>query len=295
MTVPTDPVLVTGATGRQGGAALRHLLAGGVRVRALTRDPTKASARALAAHGAEVVHGDLDDRASLQAAVAGCHGVFSVQDYWTKGTGYAGEVRQGRLLAELAKDAGVRHFVHASVSCDPGGEAGAPEHFRSKYAVEERVRELGLGFTFLRTVFFLDNLADPKTGHLAIPVLRGILPDDLPLHVVAVDDLGRVARRAFEEPERYLGRTIDVATAIVPVGDLRGIYERATGKRAPGWRMPAFATRLLNGEFAAQLRWNRAGGWRFGMDEVREHLPTPSDPEAYLRGLIAAQRATTPA
>src|SRR5690242_20666201 len=108
-------ILVTGATGQQGGAVTRHLLAQGRRVRALTRAPDKPAARALAGQGAEVVQGDLYDRASLDRALRDVYGVFSVQNFWLPDVGYEGEVRQGKTLADAAKAAGVQHFVYTSV------------------------------------------------------------------------------------------------------------------------------------------------------------------------------------
>ena len=104
-----SPVLVTGATGRQGGAVARHLLQRAIPVRALSRNPGKPSAEALARSGAEVVGGDLDDRASLAKAMEGVSGVFSVQNWWETGT--SREIQQGMNVAEAAKDARVPHFV----------------------------------------------------------------------------------------------------------------------------------------------------------------------------------------
>ena len=75
------PILVAGATGRQGGSVVRHLLCRQLRVRALVRNPQGTRARALSDQGIEVVKGDMDDLASLKKAMAGVHGVYSVQDY----------------------------------------------------------------------------------------------------------------------------------------------------------------------------------------------------------------------
>src|SRR5690606_35954865 len=107
-------VLVTGATGRQGGAVARQLLRrGGFRVRALTRDPARPAARALADAGAEVVRGDMDRPETLRPALDGAYGVFSVQNFWE--TGYEREIQQGIALADAAHAAGVQHFVYSSV------------------------------------------------------------------------------------------------------------------------------------------------------------------------------------
>src|SRR5215510_10663245 len=108
-------ILVTGATGQQGGATARHLLANGWRVRALTRDPNKPTAQALAQAGAEVVRGDNEDRASLAAAMQNVYGVFSVQNNWLPEVGLDGELRQGKFIADAANGAQVQHFVYTSV------------------------------------------------------------------------------------------------------------------------------------------------------------------------------------
>jgi uncharacterized protein YbjT (DUF2867 family) len=110
-------VLVSGATGQQGESVARELLERGFGVRALTRDPEKPAAKELAERGAEVVRGDLDDRSSLERALEGVYGVFSVQNFWE--AGYEGEVRQGTHLADAAKEAGVSHLVYSSVGSAP--------------------------------------------------------------------------------------------------------------------------------------------------------------------------------
>ncbi len=106
-------ILVTGATGKQGGAVARSLLDRGFQVRALTRNPQKPEAQALADQGAEVVQGDMEDRSSMERALEGAYGVFSVQNFWE--TGYDSEVQQGKTVTDAAKAAGVEHFVYSSV------------------------------------------------------------------------------------------------------------------------------------------------------------------------------------
>ena len=150
-------ILVTGATGAQGGTLIPLLLEREFSVRALTRNPDKPSARALAARGVEVVAGDLDDTASLHAACRGCYGVFAVQNFWEKGVGYEREIAQGKRLADAAHEAGVQHFLQTSVAgCDNAGDV---LHFHSKWEIEKHIRGLGLPCTFLREVFFMENFS----------------------------------------------------------------------------------------------------------------------------------------
>jgi len=116
-------VLVTGATGNQGGAAAARLLTAGWRVRALTRDPASRAARALAGAGAEVTAGDLDDPGSLRAATDGAYGVFSVQQgaLSSPPVRFEDEVRRGRNVVDAAAVAGAEHLVGCgTVGLDPG-------------------------------------------------------------------------------------------------------------------------------------------------------------------------------
>src|SRR5918998_731550 len=160
-------VLVSGATGQQGGAVARSLLERGIGVRALTRDPEKPEARELVELGAEVASGDLEDRSSIERVLDGVHGVFSVQQVWE--TGFEGEIRQGVLLADAAKEAGVEHYVYSSVG-SAHRETGIP-HFESKWEVEEHVRASGVPYTVLRPVFFMQNWEFMRE-----PILGGAIP-----------------------------------------------------------------------------------------------------------------------
>src|SRR5262249_10261982 len=136
-------VLVTGATGRQGGAVIRHMLPKGWKLRALTRNPDGAAAQDLARRGIEVAQGDLEDAVSLERAARGVYGIYSVQDFWSVGA--RRETQQGKRLADAAKKAGVEHFVYSSVG---GAERNSGiDHWESKWEVEKHVRKLGLPAT----------------------------------------------------------------------------------------------------------------------------------------------------
>src|SRR5262245_45474930 len=149
--VNTDKtVLVTGATGRQGGAVIRHMLPKGWKLRALTRNPDGPAAQDLADQGVEVMRGDLEDPTSLERAVRGVYGVYSVQDFWTVGA--KREVQQGKNMADAAKKFGVEHFVYSSVG---GAERNSGiDHWESKWEVEKHIRKLGLPATIIRPAAF---------------------------------------------------------------------------------------------------------------------------------------------
>lgn len=199
-------VLVTGATGKQGGAVARHLLKAGFRVRALTRNPESSAAKRLVAQGAEITVGNLDDRASLQRAVDGADGVFSVQNYWEKGVGYEGEIQQGHNLADTASSAGVKHFVQSTMA-DGRIFPHQLEHFKSKAEVEKYIDEIKLPCTFLGTVTFMDNVLDPKFGgKWTFPTISGTVKPDTPYHMLAINDLGGIATAILLIPISLLDR-----------------------------------------------------------------------------------------
>jgi uncharacterized protein YbjT (DUF2867 family) len=159
MTDHTDSpqhVLVTGATGQQGGAVARRLLKRGHRVRALTRDPAGAKARSVAELGAEVVAGDLTDPDAVGDALHGVDAVFLVTTPFESSPGE--ETRQGVTAAERAAKAGVRVVYSSVANADTG--TGIP-HFDSKAAVERRLAELGGPYSIIAPVSFLENYSSP--------------------------------------------------------------------------------------------------------------------------------------
>src|SRR5215208_4491083 len=219
-------ILVSGATGQQGGATALNLLERGFAVRALTRDPEKAAARELAEFGAEVVSGDLEDRASIERVLDGVYGVFSVQHFMEAGV--EGEVRQGVLLADAARAAGVEHLVYSSVG-SAHRETGIP-HFESKWEVEEHVRSSGVPYTVLRPVFFMQNWEFMRE-----PILGGMLPQpldpDKPFQMVDANDIGVFAAMAFENPDRWIGREVDLAGDEKTMPEIADTFSRVIGRQ----------------------------------------------------------------
>ncbi len=275
-------VVVMGATGQQGGAVCRHALAAGWRVRAVTRSPQSAAAQQLQRQGAQVVAADMNDPSSLDPALQGADAVFSVQDFWGPGVGYDGEVRQGRHLAEAAKRAGVRHFVQSTMAQGQGGER--VPHFASKHAIADHVRSLGLPWTLIGTVYFMDNFLNPKRGGAwSLPVLAGSLGLHRSIHMLAVDDLGVAVAQVIEQPTQHLHKQVDLASDILSVEQMRTIYREVTGKRAKRWAIPAWMFRRMNAEFAHQLAWQRDGGWTFTTEAIDALIPTRTRFAEFLR------------
>lgn len=246
-------ILVTGATGHQGGAVARELLASGHRVRAMTRHPDSPAALEVARLGAELVTGDFDDAASLERAVAGAWGVFSVQNTWE--VGVEREEVQGKRFAEVARRGGIQHFVYTSVA-SAHRKSGIP-HFENKSRIEDTVRALGFpSHTILRPVFFMENLTSPnflpaiQQGHLAI----SIRPDTV-LQMIAVRDIGKYGLLAFERSTEMNRREIDIAGDQHTMPQVAEILGRAIGKPLAFVQPPIEEVRKMSPDFAAMLEW----------------------------------------
>jgi uncharacterized protein YbjT (DUF2867 family) len=250
MSVESAPVLVTGATGRQGGATARVLLAAGVPVRALVRDPATAEAKAAEALGAELVTGDLHDRDSVTRAAQGTRAVFSVQmpGFTGEAFDFDGEVAQGVNLIEGAKAAGVPQFVHTSVS-GAGRHTEAPGWAEGRWAsmegtlgaktaIQDRVRAAGFPhWTLLKPAFFMENFL-PSLRFLFPRGVEGglvsVVKPDTRLSLIAVEDIGTAAAAAIADPGRFDGVELELA------GDYRSVTEVAeTLSRALGQELSA--------------------------------------------------------
>lgn len=247
MSTDSAPVLVTGTTGRQGGATARALRAAGVPVRALVRDPDTDRAQAVAALGAELVTGDLHDRDSVIRAATGVRAVFSVQmpAMTAAGFDFDGEVVQGVNLVEGAKAAGVPQFVHTSVTGAgqhtevPGWAEGrwasmAPT-LGAKSAIQDRVRAAGFPhWTLLKPGFFMENFL-PSMAFLFPRGLEGglvsVLNPETRLSLVAVADIGTAAAAAITAPERFDGVELELASDYLSMTEIAEVLSRAVGTR----------------------------------------------------------------
>ncbi|MDV5145770.1 NmrA/HSCARG family protein [Streptomyces sp. SBC-4] len=290
----TDKIIVVaGATGLQGRAVTRHLLEGGRRVRALTRDPDGAPARALASAGAQIVRAEMDDVSSLVAAAEGAYGLFSVQPtVGSPGTApdfsAEDEVRWGRNIADAAQAAGVRHLVFSSVAgADRHDSEALPQNLISKWRIEQHIAKLGLPATILRPVSFMENY----TGEYALQggnLVSGIAAD-VPLQIMAVDDLGFVAALAFSRPEEWIGRSTALAGDELTPVRIAAQIEAAIGRPLPYARIPMETIRAFNEEFAIAHEWLNERGYRADIPATRRIHPAAMEFRTWLERTGAAQ------
>jgi uncharacterized protein YbjT (DUF2867 family) len=275
-------ILVFGATGQQGGAVARHLRARGWHVRALVRDPHQASAQALEDQGVELVQGDLDQPASLRAAMKGVYGVFSVQTPFTPG-GVEAEERQGKAVADAAKATGVSHFVYSSV----GGaerETGIA-HFESKWRIEQYIRTLDLPVTILRPVFFMDNflrygMATQEEGTVTITMA---LQPETALQFIAADDIGAFAALVFEQKEKFLGKEIEIAGDELTPSEIAETFQRVTGKQTRFVELPVEQLRSFDPESGNMFAWFNESGYQADLLDLRQIHPHVKNLETWLK------------
>ncbi len=264
-------VLVTGATGQQGGAAARQLLADGWDVRAFVRDPDHPRARALAEAGAALVRGDMLDLDALTRAAEGAYGVFSVQPASTAPDYAVPEVRMGVNVADAAVAAGVRHLVYTSV----GGadrDTGI-SHWNTKWQIEEHIRGLDLPTTVLRPVMFMENHATPRMGVFGEVALIRMVPATAKVQLIAVRDIGVFAALAFGDPDRYVGQVLEIAGDEVPKAELVAAFSAALGEPLNTEPLPAEALAAVGIDLDDLSAAESFAGWRADIPALRELHP----------------------
>jgi uncharacterized protein YbjT (DUF2867 family) len=278
-------ILVTGATGNQGGATARHLLADGWHVRALVRDEGTPAAAALAAAGAELVRGDLDERASLDAAVRGAYGVYSVQ------SANPNEIAQGMNIADAAKAADVQHLVYSSV----GGMQSQNDFYTErgwgpieKWQIEEHIRQLAVPATILRPAGFMEDFVSParffQDGSLNVP-----WRDDLVMQLIAIDDIGAFAALAFADAEDYQDTALEITGDRLTAPQLADALSTAAGRPIPHTRVPLEVLWAQVPEAAKVFTWADERYFDTDLGPLRKAYPGLMDFSSWLSRTGKAQ------
>jgi uncharacterized protein YbjT (DUF2867 family) len=231
-------ITVFGATGTSAGQAARKLIEGGWQVRAATRDPGSEKARELARLGATPIAADLDDRATIRAAIEGSDAVYlagpSLGNRWD-----IGQAVQGINVADAAAEVGIGHFIYQSALA---GNARGVLSVGSKRAIEERIAELGLPATITRPSLFMDNFLTyfpPQRDDEGL-VIAMALPPDKPQGMVSAEDIGRAAAAVADDPARSIGKEIDLIADTLSfqqmadvIGAISGLPARAVSVPLP--------------------------------------------------------------
>nr|CAD6436209.1 NmrA/HSCARG family protein [Rhizobium sp. Q54] len=239
MTNDKRPVLVFGATGRQGGSVASALLKAGHPVRALVLDALEPRATALRDAGVEVVTGSFEDRPSIRAAMQNTYGVFSVLP---AGFAAGDEVRHGISIANLAVESGVEHFIYSS-GASVGDKPTGVERFDAKSRIEAHVRALPFIATIVRPMIFMEMLVRPGLG-LDQGRLLSLIHPEQSIHLTAVKDIGKFVAAMFGDRTQFGGMTLKIASDRVTGRDIEAALTEAAG-------YPIFYGRLPDDVLAA--------------------------------------------
>jgi uncharacterized protein YbjT (DUF2867 family) len=264
-------VLVSGATGQQGGALARVLLQKGHNVRAFVRRPDSPEAKDLERLGAELAVGDFDKPSTIEDAARGMDAAFVVATPFEAGT--EAETRHGTAAADAAKAAGVEHLVYSSVA-DADKDTGIP-HFDSKREVEKHIEGLGILYTIVAPVYFMDNLLAPWT----LPQLKEgrfpmVLPASRPLQQIALSDIVAFTALVLENREEFVGRRVDIASDELSGEEVAKILTRVTGHEIDYIELPLEQVRQAMGEDGARmLKWFDRVGYSADIQALRREHP----------------------
>jgi uncharacterized protein YbjT (DUF2867 family) len=261
-------VVVTGSTGKQGGAVARGLLQRGHKVRAITRDTNSSQAKSLAKAGATLVAAALEETAALTKALEGATSLFAMTTPFGGGTD--AEIRQGVAAADAAKATGV-HLVFTSVN-SANRQTGVP-HFDSKYEVEKHIAKVGVRATILGPAFFMENLYFGKE-QLAKGIYGATLPPTRTLAQIAVADIGAVAVRVLEDAGRFTGKRFDLASDELTGNDVVAILSRVTGRPFSYYQVPLDVIRQRMGEDGTKMsEWLDRVGYTADRAALRHEFP----------------------
>jgi uncharacterized protein YbjT (DUF2867 family) len=304
----TKAILVTGATGKQGGATIRNLAshptASQFTLLAVTRNVNSTGAQSLITKypSIKLVQGDLNAVPELfksaQSVLESNNlpskiwGVYSVQTSMGPGVSFDNEVAQGTALIDAALSHGVQHFVYSSV--ERGGNEKSwtnptpIPHFQTKHQIELYLREKAgargekMGWTILRPVAFMDNMEPGFQTKVFLTALKNKMGDK-PVQWVSVDDIGLFAARAFREPETWNARAEGLAGDELSVDGVSKAFQKTLGYPAPTtFGMLGTALLWAIKEMNVMITWFKTDGYAVDIPRLRREESSLCDFETWL-------------
>jgi len=263
-------VLVTGATGKQGGAVVEALLTRGHQVRALTRNAASPAANRLRQQGVEIAVGDFTDHDSLVRAIRGADAVYAMSTPYEQGA--EKEIAQGMTITDAAKAAGVAHFIYSSVAS--ANRATGIAHFDGKYAVEKHLQASGVPYTIVAPVFFMENLLQPWTlSGLRQGKLGMALPASRSLQQISVADIGAFVAAVIERRDAVFSRRFDIAGDELTGQEAAAILSKVMGREVRYEGFPPDVLRAQNEDLARMFEWFDHTGYAANMKSLRRDFP----------------------
>jgi uncharacterized protein YbjT (DUF2867 family) len=233
MTNSKHPILVFGATGRQGGSVAKALLKAGWSVRALVQDSSKVASVQLRNAGIELVQGSFEEANVIRSAMKGAYGVFSVLP---ANLAAEDEIRHGISIADIAAETGINHFVYSS-GASVGNELTGVPRFDAKSRIEAHVRQLDMTITIIRPTIFMEMLVRPGFG-LDEGRLVSLIRPHHSIQLISVEDIGRFVAAMFSNKSRFGGATLKIASDRLTGHELEGALSEAAGRPITYERLP---------------------------------------------------------
>jgi uncharacterized protein YbjT (DUF2867 family) len=243
-------------------------------VKVLTRDVETSAALRLRQMGVHVVQGDTTNLVSLSAAMQSVYGVFCVQP----ALGYDDDLLQGKNVVEAAKEADVKHFVYTSVG---GAQGQAAYRKLAKWEIEQSIWTLGLQASILRPAWFMEDIIGPRFGVPGGTFASPILPD-VAIYLIAIDDIGAFVSLAFDNPDEYLGKTIEIAGDALTPPQVAIAISRALGHSMPYVQVPIETIRQQNADVAHVYDFVNAGDLQADVSLLRQRYPDLMDFSTWL-------------
>lgn len=237
-------VLITGVTGKQGGAVARNLINENVKVFGLTRSTNSDRAKELSKIGVQILEGDLDDLSSYKSHLENIDTVFFVQ---ALEQGAESEIKQGKMFIAEVKKQGIEHMVYSSV-LGADLKTGVP-HFDSKNELEEYIKQNDITYTILRPASFNENFLNPEItkrilkGKLVMPLNKNVIQQ-----YISTDDIGKIAAQVINNPENYKNKTITIATDEKNLVEVAEIFSQVLNKKITYQKLPGIITWLVMGK-----------------------------------------------
>lgn len=236
-------IFVTGATGNQGGAVVRNLLAKGFNVKALTRNTSSAKAKMLQDKNVFLVKGDLSDATTYAKQLEGVDGVFALITF---DDGIDKEIKRSIALADAAKQYRVPHFVYSSV-IGSDAHTGIP-HWESKFVIENHIKSIGLPYTIIRPSSLYENFLIPQVksrvlkGKLITPAAKETVQQ-----FISAEDVGKISAAIFENPAIHLNKTIVLAAEQMNMEEVAASFSEVMKRKISYGKLPPLLTRLFMG------------------------------------------------
>jgi uncharacterized protein YbjT (DUF2867 family) len=263
-------VLVTGATGKQGGAVVNALLTRGHQVRALTRNSASSAANRLRQQGVEIAVGDFTDHDSLERAARGADAVYAMSTPFEQGA--EKEIAQGIASTDAAKAAGVAHLIYSSAAS--ANRATGISHFDGKYAVEKHLQASGVPYTIVAPVFFMENLLQPWTlSSLRQGKFAMALPASRSLQQITVADIGAFVATVIERSNAVFGRRFDIAGDELTGEEAAAILTKVTGRAVHYEGFPSNVLRAQSEDLARMFEWFDRTGYAADIKSLRRDFP----------------------